>query len=142
MAVDRADGFGIEGQAGFADGNAVALEEGLREEADVALPVPKRRQNNLHDGQAIVQILAETAGAHGLFEVRIGRGDNPRVNGDFLAPADALNALLLKEAQELHLDWEGNFPDFIQEKRAAAGDFDAPFALGVGAGEGAFFVPK
>ena len=35
------------------------------------------------------------------------------------APPDALDRLLLQEAQQLHLERQGQFADFIQEQRAA-----------------------
>ena len=76
------------------------------------------------------------------FEIGVGGGDDAGINGDGLASADPLDALLLEEAEKFDLQREGNFADFIQEKRAADGGFKASFALGVGAGEGAFFVPE
>ena len=37
---------------------------------------------------------------------------------------------------------ERDFADFVQEERAAVGGLEAAFALGMRAGEGAFFVPE
>ncbi len=71
-----------------------------------------------------------------------GGGDDAGVDINGLASADAFDAFFLEETEELDLERERNFADFVQEEGAAAGAFKAAFALGMGAGEGAFFVAE
>ena len=61
---------------------------------------------------------------------------------DLLPAADALEALLLEEAEEFDLDLGGQFPDLVEEKGAAGGGFDVPLALRVSTSERAFFVTE
>ena len=53
-----------------------------------------------------------------------------------------MKALFLKKTKQLDLKRRRKFPDFIKEKRSIGSIFDQAFALGMGAGERAFFVPK
>jgi hypothetical protein len=48
---------------------------------------------------------------------------------NLLPASDALEALLLEEAQELHLDRGRQLTDLVQEERAARGGLDVSFAL-------------
>jgi hypothetical protein len=52
--------------------------------------------------------------------------------------AQALELLLLQDAQELGLEFERDVADLVEEDRAAVRQFEAAEALGDGAGEGPF----
>ena len=69
------------------------------------------------------------------FRSEFSRGDNPGVNFNGLSAAHPFNALFLEKAQQLDLKREGDFTNFIQEKRSADRHFETAFALGMGASE-------
>src|SRR5690606_34244874 len=121
---------------------AEALEEGLRQDQDVVLALTQGREDDLDHGQAIKQILTERAIGHAFLQIGIGGGENADVDGNFLASADTLDPLVLQEAEQLDLEQERDLADFIEEKRASLGAFDAALALGMRAGEGALLVSK
>ena len=50
--------------------------------------------------------------------------------------------LLLQKAKQFNLQRQRDFTDFIQKKRSATGAFQFAFALGVRAGERAFFMAE
>ena len=64
------------------------------------------------------------------------------LNADFGIGADALEAAVLGDTEELGLELGGHFGDFIEEDGAVVGLFEAADPLGDGAGEGALFVAE
>jgi len=95
-----------------------------------------------HDGQAIVQVLAEAPAAQGLLQALVAGGDHPDVDGDEVAAADAFDLAFLQEAQELDLERQAHFRDLVQEQRPAVGRLDLALALGVGSGKRAFLMTE
>src|SRR5262249_5141577 len=57
-------------------------------------------------------------------------------------PADALEHLLLEDAQQLGLQLERQVADLVEEERAAVRELETPDALGDGARERAALVPE
>src|SRR5262249_38625577 len=57
-------------------------------------------------------------------------------------PADALDLLLLEDAEELWLEVDRELADLVEEQRAAVGRLERADASGVCAGEGAFLVTE
>ena len=51
--------------------------------------------------------------------------------------ADALEFFLFEKAEQLGLNGQRHFTDFVEEQRAAAGGFGLAFLVADGAGEGA-----
>ncbi len=118
------------------------LQEGLGQQQDVARPLPQGRQVDHDHPEAVVEVLPEAPRLNRLLQVAVGGGHDPGVDRDLLPAADALDGLLLEEAQELHLQGGRQFADLVQEERAALGQLDAPLALDVGAGEGPLLVAE
>ena len=58
---------------------------------------------------------------HRFFEVAVGRRDDPHVDADVARAADALERLLLEEAQQLGLQRRRHLADLVEEHRAAVG---------------------
>ena len=83
------------------------LEEVVGEQQDVGLPLAQRRDEDREDVQAVEQVLAERAGGNRVFEVLVGRGDQPDVDLDRLDAAEPLELALLQHAQQLDLDRRG-----------------------------------
>ena len=77
-----------------------------------------------------------------LLEIAVARRDDPNVHADVRQAADALEGLLLEEAEELGLEARRHLPDFVEEDGAAVGGFEqAPFLLPC-VGEGAALVAE
>ncbi len=103
----------------------MAHQKKVREQWNVRLPLPERRQPEGHDFQPVVEILAKTAAREGPFKVPVRRGDDPNIDGNRLAAAQPLNALFLKQPQDLRLYPERHVPDFVQKHGPAVGLLNA-----------------
>src|SRR5439155_951038 len=80
--------------------------------------------------------------AGGGLEVVVGGGDDARVDFDRLAPADALEAVLLEEAEQLALQLGREVAHLVQEDGAAARGLEPPRLVLPRAGEGALHVTE
>jgi hypothetical protein len=72
----------------------------------------------------------------------VGGGDDPHVDLDCPAAADALELAFLQNAQQLGLERARDVADFVEEEGAAVRLLEAPLARLDCAGEGAAFVAK
>ena len=92
--------------------------------------------------EAVIQIRAKAALLDAVQEVAVGRGEDAHVDFDGLAAADAFKLTLLQHAQEFRLQVGRDLAHFVEQERAAIGEFKAAFALLRRTGEGAAFVSK
>src|SRR4029077_11514978 len=88
----------------------------------------------------VVEVLPEPAVLDRLFEVDVGRGYQPELGLDRLAPSDAFDLALLDGAQQLGLQVQAEVADFVQEERAVRRQLELAELLAVGAGERAALV--
>ena len=72
----------------------------------------------------------------------MGGGDDAHIAAHLDVVADALEDPLLQHPQQLDLHRRAHVADFIEEQRAAFGDFEAALAGGHGTGEGALLVAE
>ena len=72
----------------------------------------------------------------------VGRGHDSHIDLDFLPTADALDDLVLQEAQQLHLQRVRQIADFVEEQRALVGTLDLADGLLHRAGKGAAFMAE
>ncbi len=86
----------------------------------------QRRQVDVHDVEAVVEILAEGARLEARVEVLVGGGDDAHV--DALGPrgAERPDLALLQDAQELGLQRGRQLGDLVEEQRAAVGFDEEP----------------
>src|SRR6202011_175932 len=77
-----------------------------------------------------------------LFELLIGGGEDPDIDSDGAVASNALEFLLLQNAQQLGLQLERNVADLVEQKRSLVRQFKAADFLADGAGEGALFVSE
>src|SRR5215467_2847089 len=75
-------------------------------------------------------------------QVAVGRSDQPHVDPQRSGAAEALELVLLQDAQDLGLRTGAHVADFVQEERAAVRLLEAPDALLVGAGERSLLVSE
>ena len=77
-----------------------------------------------------------------LLEIPIRRRDHPDVDADVRESANALEALLLEEAQQLGLEPGRHLADLVEEHRAAVRRLEQALLLDPGIGEGAALVAE
>ncbi len=82
------------------------------------------RDAHLDHVEAEQEVLAEAAGGDVGLEVPVGGRDDAHVRVARAALADALEALVLQEAQELGLQGRRDLADLVEEQRAALGGLD------------------
>ena len=70
------------------------------------------------------------------------RRDDADVDRDLLAPADAEEAPLLQDPEEVDLDLRRDVADLVEEDRPALGQLELPLAPLGGAREGPLLVPE
>ena len=81
----------------------VAVEERLGQQQDVPAPAPQRRHGHREHGEPEVEIIPELLAGDRLLQVPVGGGHDAHVDGDGLHAPDALELLLLDQAQDLGL---------------------------------------
>src|SRR4029077_8134254 len=90
----------------------------------------------------VEEVFAEPAGADGVLEVRVGGGDDADVDGEGAGLAERGDFTRLEESQQLRLEVEAEFSDFVEEEGAFTGGADQAELVAVGAGEGAAAVAE
>ncbi len=121
---------------------AVPFQEEPRQRRDVLAPLAQRRQLDGHHVEAVIQVVAEAAGRDLVFEILIGGGDDTGIDADGTALADALEFLLLQDAQQLDLQLRAHAGDFVEEDGAAVRRLETAGLVVDGAGEGALDVAE
>ena len=121
---------------------AVALHEVSEQRRHVFAAVAQRRQLQVNDVEAVIQIFAEAAFADEREQIDVGRGDDADIDFDLFGAAQAHKFALLDYAKQLGLRFVTDGGDFVEENRALIGDLEEAFFGGDGAGERAFDVAK
>ena len=114
----------------------------LGEQRDVVAPLAQRRDVQRHHAQAVEQVLAEAALAHGGVEVAVGGRDDAHVDVLGFARPDRRHLAALEHAQQLGLEVDRHVADLVEEERAAVRLAEAPGARRHRAGEGAALVAE
>ena len=109
---------------------------------DVIAAFAQRRNRERHGGDAEIQIFAKEFFFGEFSQIAVGGDDDADVDVDGLRAADALEAALFEYAQEFGLDGQRQFADFVEEERAAVGQFHFADFARAGTGEGAAFVAE
>src|SRR5579863_6101518 len=120
---------------GFVEAAAKFLDEVADEERNVLGALAKRWDVNGKDVEAVEEIAAEGAVSDKFRKVLMGRSDNANVNALGAVAAEALELLLLKDAEELGLKFEMQVTDFVEEDSTVIGEFKATDFLIDGASE-------
>jgi hypothetical protein len=84
-------------------------------------PLPQRGCLDNNNGQAKVQVLSKLPAGGELLQVPVRGRQDAGVAVNLLPAPDALEALLLEKAQELHLDRRRQPTDLVGEKRTPVG---------------------
>src|SRR5437016_4481288 len=118
------------------------LKEYGGQDRDLLPPLAEGRHVDLHDVQAIVEVLAELAAAQGELQVSIGRGHDPGVDQDGFAASDSRKLQVLDDVQEFRLEGEGEFADLVQVDGSFVRQLEHPQLSPGGPREGALFVAE
>ena len=100
---------------------AVPARELLGERGDVLARDRAAAARELDDREAVVEVLAEAAGARLGGEIAVRAGDDAHVDLLDAARADRLDLALLERAQQLGLHAERELADLVEDQRAAVG---------------------
>ena len=92
--------------------------------------------------QAVIQIFAEVSGFHLGFQVAVGGRHNAHIHLFATAAAHPFDFLLLQHAQNLDLEAQLHFADFIQKNGAAVSQFKTARPGADGVRKGALFVTE
>src|SRR5439155_17939082 len=102
----------------------------------------QRGQRDLHDVDAVVEILAEASFVHEPRQVAVRGGDEPDVDAHLAAAADGLDPAFLDGAHELDLDAGLQVADLVQEQRPTVGLLEQALTVLTGVGERAATVTE
>ncbi len=105
------------------------LQKGLRQQRNIFFVRPQRRQVNGHDAEPVEQILAELPRANLRLQLAVRRADHPHIHSDRLRPAEPFDRAIFQHAQHFGLRHWIHVANFIEENRAARGQFEFPFFL-------------
>ncbi len=140
-------GQGVHGVGGnvldvFVELAAESLHEVADQERDVFGALAERGDLDGKNIQAVVEVTAEGALGDALRKIHVGGGDDADVHALRAIAAEPLEFLLLKHAKKFRLKFEGKVADFVEEERAAVGEFEAADFLADGAGERSALVAE
>ena len=142
VAGEEVEDLGVEPARVGAEVAGELDDEVLDEGREVLEAAAQRRELDRDDVEAVEEVLAELVPLDGVLEVEVGGRDDLRVGLDGLRPADALELLVLDDAQELGLDAERGLADLVEEDRPPLRELEPARLPPVGAGEGALLVPE
>ena len=117
-------------------------QQPLGQRHDIGGAFAQRAPGQREHRQPIVQIFAEAPRRHFPGQVTVGGGDHADIQGNRLAPAHALDFTFLQHPQQLGLQAQGHFRDFVEQQGAAIGLFELARLRCNGAGKRAFFVTE
>jgi len=120
----------------------VLLDEIVRQQQDIVLSLPQRRQDDRENIDAIVDVLAELIGLDELLKVAIRGADYAYIGLAGLVAADALELAFLEHSEQFYLKGRGKVADPVEEERSGFGLFDSAYSGLDGAGECALFMSE
>src|SRR5574341_2588753 len=90
----------------------------LHQEWNIVGPLTQRWEPDGHDVEPVIEIFPKVALLDRFFEITICGRDNPGINLDQLGSTQSSEFLRFQYAQEIHLRFERQFPDFVQKQCA------------------------
>src|SRR5262249_34924190 len=122
---ERTLGLRREAQTGTVVPGGERPQQVLDQRADVLRAIAQRRQPERDDVQAEEEVLAKPSRTHLGLEVAVRRRDDADVDGLRAIAAEALEPVLLEEAEQLALELGRELADLVEEHRAAGGRLEA-----------------
>ena len=93
---------------------------------DVFAPLAQGGQLDAEDREPEIEVFAEVSGGDLLFEVAVRGGDDPQVDFRRAGLADLDEFAAFEHAQQLGLQFDGHFSDFVEKQRSLVGLFEQP----------------
>src|SRR6266436_3441369 len=118
------------------------LREVPHQQWNIPLPFPQGRDVDRKDIHAEKEIRSELLLAHHRFQIPVRRGNQAGVCPECARASQTLELSFLQHAQQLSLQFEGYFSNFVQKNRATVGYFEPANALCDRSGECAFLVSE
>src|SRR5262245_33039761 len=112
------------------------------ERRNVRAALAQGRQANFKRVDAEIQVFAEVIIFDERPQVTIGGAEDTHIRSERFTLADSANLAGFQEPQQFDLDVLVELADFIEEERAAVGDFEESFMIAIGTGERALAVPE
>src|SRR3954471_2388648 len=95
-----------------------AIDEVLHEDGNVLTALLQRREVDVEDVEAEVQVLAESRRLDLLFQIAVRGADHAHVDRDLALAAEPAEALLFEDPEELRLQLDGDLADLVEEESA------------------------
>jgi len=108
----------------------------------VVRPLAQRAGMQRQHVEPVIQILAKTPGSDLGFQVAVGCGDHPNIDGHRLAAAHWVDLALLQHAQQLYLHVQRQIANFVEEYGSAMGQLESANPVGHGTRESPLAVPE
>src|SRR5207253_11301537 len=97
----------------------LSAEKMFCERKDVVAPAAERRDGDLDDIEAEVQVLPECAAADRVPKIGVGCAEHTNIDTPRLTGSESLEFAALQNAKELRLTSERQIGDLVKEQRAA-----------------------
>ncbi|MNP36705.1 hypothetical protein D3C76_1301130 [compost metagenome] len=120
----------------------VTRQQALGQRQNIGATLAQRSPRQREYRQTIEQVFTETPGRHLPRQIAVGGRNNSDIQGNRLAPTDPLHFPLLQYAQQLGLQPQRHFRDFIEQQGAAIGLLELARLGGDGTGERALLVTE
>src|SRR6266550_2250823 len=121
---------------------AESLHEIANQQREIFGALAERGNLNGENIQTVIEVAAKGALGNAFRKILIRGGDDADVHALRAIAAEPFEFLLLQHAKKLRLKFEGKVADFVEEERAAVGEFEAADFLIDGAGERAALVAE
>ena len=113
-----------------------------RQQRDVFLALPQRRQRQLDHIQPVIKVAPEPALVHHRSQILMRGCQDARTNRHRVVAAERAHLFFLQCAQQLGLKIERQLGNLIQKNRAAAGRHQKAIIRPMRTGEGALHMAK
>src|SRR5262249_52728920 len=126
----------------FAHPAAKMLDKMENQLWNIVSTIAQRRYQHREDVNAIVEITAEFIPRNHLREIAMCGSHQPHAHAERTPAPQALELLLLQNAEEFRLYGQRQIADFIEENGSGIGHFEPANLLGTSPGEGALLVAE
>src|SRR4051794_38055021 len=115
LLFEHLEGGGFDGRSADAEFGAVFPKKILNERGNIFAAFSKRRQLNGDDVEPVIEVLPKSASRNLFFQISMGGGDHPNIDGECFFSAEALEGLILQNTEQFGLRVDAEFADFIQK---------------------------
>src|ERR1700722_5384110 len=112
------------------------------QKGDVLQPLAEWRNLNGEYAEPIVEIAAKSAAFDHFAQIAVGSGHQTEIYSNRSGAAESLDFLLLKDAQQLGLQFRGDVAHLVQKESSLVGGLDASDVLGNGPRESSSLVAE